>query len=265
MSNVNLIYSHSDEKNLNLSHEVLLQVVRFSCSGFAFALISEQKLLKTNCYVFLSEKISDREKLDLIQQYANDFFTEKVSHFIFQTPINTQIPKVLFSVEMQEKAKTILVEDVDSYHFELENLPNHDFYNMVAWNKELYNQIKTAFPQAKIISHASVLLNMFNTLQNDILIFFDTRQFVVLCKNNAKFLGMNTFHFDNEADCCFYLLAFIRKCFQQSIEGLVPILCGNISTTSPLYKTLSRYFSQIDMMTKDNMKSYSLYCDVLCI
>ncbi len=265
MLNVNLIYSQSATNSIEVSHEVLKQVVRFSCSGFALSQLDKSTPIKTNCYIFPSENEEEKQKIDTIAQYSKDFFTGDVSHFICQTPIHTQIPSSLFSPAIVDKTKQILVSDVGQYHFQSEYVAKYDLYNIVAWDKDSYNQIKISFPKAEIVSQATVLLKMLAGLQNDILIFFDTRQFVVLCKKDGKFMGMNTFQFGNEADCCYYLLAFLQKCYPNATENLSPLLCGNIAVASPLYQTLSRYFSQINILTNENMESYSLYCDILYI
>ena len=265
MLNVNLIYSQPATNSIEVSHEVLKQVVRFSCSGFALSQLDKQTPIKTNCYIFSSENEEEKQKIDAIAQYSKDFFAGDVSHFICQTPICTQIPAPLFSPVIAEKTKQLLVSDVSQYHFLSEYVAEYDLYNIVAWNKDLYNQIKTSFPKAEIVSQATVLLKMLAGLQNDILMFFDTRQFSVLCKRDGKFVGMNSFQFSNEADCCYYLLAFLQKCYPNATENLSPLLCGNIAAASPLYQTLSRYFSQINILTNENLEFYFLYGDILYI
>ena len=76
MLNVNLIYSQPATNSIEVSHEVLKQVVRFSCSGFALSQLDKQTPIKTNCYIFSSEMRKKNKKSMLLHNIVKIFLLE---------------------------------------------------------------------------------------------------------------------------------------------------------------------------------------------
>ncbi len=255
--NLSLLYTLSDEKPLT---DTTKEVVRLSSEGFCVAFTDEHKILRLSQYGFTTP-LSEKEKIEEIAHLVNTLDTANEHIFSYANFANTQIPCELFSEKIILPTMTALVDNTDRYHFIHEEITDYQLVNISAWDKDIYQTVEKLVPDYQCTSLSTALLKISASLQENIAVYVDNSVITIIVKKDKQLQAINSFYFSNEADFCYYLLAFLRK-FAPDYVMQTTILLGNINNTSPICETLKRYFKNIQILSHPAMDTYHHYCDL---
>ncbi|MDR0603964.1 MAG: DUF3822 family protein [Bacteroidales bacterium] len=264
--NANLSFSyvndalHSDTSNKR-------KVIRMTTDGFYMAIVSEENGLEQLFqYSFLSD-LSFKDKIAAITDVEKEKNIPCANNlFRLYTKYNVQIPEDFHDESKNEVILSVMVNQHEQYIPFEEKVDKWQLYNVSAWEKELYVEVKNQLSNYSLSTVATSLLNIIAKQQKETnaLVFVEHNHFTVVAIDKQKLTGMNTFPFYTEKDFLYYCYAFLRKRIVD-INSLSLRLCGNIAKQSSLYNAISKYCQDVDMLSNEGNainSNYSYYCDL---
>jgi hypothetical protein len=264
--NLNLISSYiNDEAGSDTSNKK--KVIRMTSDGFCLSILSESKGLEAVFQYSFAPHLSFASKIAAIAAVdkERDISCDK-NVFRLYTKYNVQIPEEFHDGSNNEAILSVTVSNDEQYIPFEEKVDGWKLYNISAWEKELYAEVKTRFPNCQFSTVVTSLLNIIAKQKKEkkALIFVENNNFTIIAVDNRQLTGINTFPFYTEKDFLYYCYAFLRKIFVEP-EHISLKLCGNIAKQSSLYSAISKYCQDVDMLSgKGNTvgDNYSYYCDL---
>ncbi|MDR1180626.1 MAG: DUF3822 family protein [Bacteroidales bacterium] len=261
-------YHVNDETNSDISNE--RKVIRMMSEGFCIGIVSRSNKLEQLFQYSFDTNLSFEDKLtaiDEVDKEKNISCSENI--FKLYTKYNVQIPEEFHDRNANEAVLSLITDEKEQYIPFEEKVAQWNLYNLSAWEKDLYEQIKIQFPNYQLATVASSLLNMISRQQQkeNVLVFVENNNFTIAVTDIQKLKGINTFPFNTEKDFVYYCCSFLRKMFE-NMSAVSIKLCGNITCQSPLHNGLSKYFQDVEILssTDENPTSidnlYACYCDL---
>jgi hypothetical protein len=264
--NANLSFSyvkdapHSDTPNKR-------KVIRMSAEGFYMAIVSDvNELEQLFQYAFLSD-LSFRDKIAVIADIDKEKNIPCANNlFRLYTKYNVQIPEAFYDESKNEAILSVTLNQHEQYVPFGEKVDKWQLYNVSAWEKELYAEVKNQLSNYSLSTVATSLLNIIAKQQQktNALVFVEHNHFTVIAVDKQKLTGINTFPFYTEKDFLYYCYAFLRKRITD-LNSISLKLCGNITKDSSLYNAISKYCQDVDMLSTEGNainNDYSYYCDL---
>ncbi len=269
MSSTKTIVNIKDE-SFDLSQESIRAChlsIQFGLSGFSFTIlnVSRNKFLYLKSFSFLKAKTVD----EAVYEMEKVFLDEQILHQPFKT-INIAycgkksvlVPLPLFE---KDKAKDYLrynaeISEQESVFFDI--LKNIEAVNIYAFDAVFESWIKSNFPTAKIVHHAtclieSLLSNNKNTL-TEATLFVNVGEFnfevVLLDKKDLIFY--NSFDYQSSEDFVYFLL-FVCEQLKLNPENLKLKLIGEIEKNSALYSIICKYIRDVSFVDRNDMFEFS--------
>jgi len=261
-----LTFSYVNDK-ASLTETDVKKIIRMSPKGFCIAIISgEKKAEQLFQYSFNGNNLSFKDKLEAITTANQELNIDCESNaFRFYTQFNVQIPDEFYEQENNKMVLSLIVKNPQNYVPVAEKVDSWGFYNLSAWEKDLYSKIKKKFPTYKLNTVLSSLFPIVERQKDEkkVLIFVGDNNFTILAADKQKLLGTNTFSFSDENDFLYYSFAFLRKMYANTAEISIK-LSGNIAQQSSLYTILNKYFSNVEMLSfpSNEIDNYSYFCDL---
>ena len=258
-------FNDNSFENYHLSVEISHQTI-------SYCIIDSNKRM---CKLLFSSKYDKNNLVEFIKsdKYLTQDF-QSISVSIINFP-NTLVPLSLYN----EKDKN----DLFSLNHELDDIIlvdiiKNDIKNLYAIPESLNNTLNNLFPNAKIRSQSSILINNFLNYQNNkqylYLYVKDNFVNIILTKNNTLTF-QNKFSYQTKEDLLFYTLFCIQE-LNLSNEEIKTDVYGDISKEE--FNILYEYIRNIDYgsMLKDiecsrefyNIKTHCfsiLYRQHLCV
>jgi hypothetical protein len=270
--NATLTFSHvNTDVNLDISNK--RKIIRMSSAEFCMGIVSRSKGLEqvyqysfaSNLNLSLSDRIAVIADIDKEKNICceNNFFR-------LYTKYNVQVPEEFHDKNNNEAILSVITNTNGQQQyipFE-EKADLWKLYNISAWEKDLYAEIKNKFPDYQLSTVVTSLLNIVAKQQKEekkVVVFVENKNFTVIAVNREQLVGINTFPFQTEKDFLYYCYAFLRKMFAD-LNNISLKLCGNVAKQSSLCKVISKYCQNVEILSQgedmvDN--NYSFYCDLL--
>ncbi|MDR2410275.1 MAG: DUF3822 family protein [Bacteroidales bacterium] len=251
---------HSDTANKR-------KVIRMSMEGFYMAIVSDaNELEQLFQYSFLSD-LSFKDKIAVIANIEKEKNIPCANNvFRLYTKYNVQVPEDFYDESKNEAILSVTLDQHEQYVPVEEKVDKWQLYNISAWEKELYAEVKNQLSNYSLSTVATSLLNIIAKQQKETnaLVFVEHHHFTVIAVDRQRLTGINTFPFYTEKDFLYYCCAFLRKRIAD-LNTVSLKLCGNITKDSSLYNAISKYCQDVDMLLDEgNMvnNNYSYYCDL---
>ena len=267
-SNINLSFSYVDD-DFDLT-SAKKKIIRLSSKGFCIAVIPlEKKPKQLFQYTFTSYNLSLEDKLDAIAAINKETVQCENNLFSIYTQFNVQVPDEFYDQNNDKAILPLLVENPQKYVPIAEYIDVWKLYNVSALENELYLGLTNKFPNYKLSAVLSSLLKIVTEQKGgkNVLVFVEDNNFTIIATDGQKLLGANTFMFANEGDFLYYAHSFLRKMYVNP-DSVSLKLCGNIAPQSPIYNTLNKYYTSVEMLScsqpssQDASSNYSYFCDL---
>ena len=241
-SNSKLIIKEKDFNDNNIDNYHLS--VEISHQTISYCIIDTNK---RRCKLLFSSKYDNNKLVEIINgdKYLSQDF-QSISVSIVNFP-NTLVPISLYN----EKDKN----DLFSLNHELDdvilddNIKN-EIKNLYAVPESLNNTLNNLFPNAKIRSQSSILINNFLNHQNnkEYLYLYVKDNFVnIILTKNDELIFQNKFSYQTKEDLLFYTLFCIQE-LNLSNEEIKTDVYGDISKEE--FNILYEYIRNIDYGNK---------------
>ncbi|MBP5413357.1 MAG: DUF3822 family protein [Bacteroidales bacterium] len=240
---VNLLYSYTSSI---AQSSCFKKIVRLVSDNFCLVYLdAENTILQLHHYDFGSNVLSMAEKIQAIRDIDETINCKAEKEiFVYHAFANIQLPSHLYSAAVAEESLHLMVPQAENYAIVNQKNEEYDIENISAWPKELFQAVRQYFPDASLQNTTNALLRKLHQQQENVLIFIDNECVTISAKNHRQFSGMNSFAFKHVEDCCYYVMAFLRKMYE-NVDLAQPVLCGNFVPNSPIYDLLYRYFTNI--------------------
>jgi predicted DNA-binding protein YlxM (UPF0122 family) len=264
--NANLTFSHVNT-DVNWDASTKKKIIRMSSAEFCIGIISHSKGLEQIYQYSFVSNLSLNDKIATIVDIDNERNIRcENSLFRLYTNYNVQVPEEFHDENSKEAILSVITDCQKQYIPFEEKVDFWELYNISAWEKELYAEVKDKFPDYKLSTVVTSLLNIVARQQKekDVLIFVENNNFTIIAVEKQKLIGINTFPFQTEKDFLYYSYAFLRKRFAD-LDNIQLKLCGNVTKQSSLYKLMSKYCQHVEILSQGEESTdnnYSFYCDL---
>ncbi len=255
-----------DALNKSRSEEYKLSIL-LSQNGFSFTLFHPE----SNFYSGLSSYDYRGSKktgnyCDSLRELAesDEYLPLKYSgvSVLFESSKNTLIPYPLYDKNDKESFSKFNFETNKNEAILTDNLPNLEAYNIFALPKEIYQVLIDLFPDCKIHSHTSSLIE--STLINYKNLPVKKRAFVNVRKDSTdiiisegnKLLFQNSFPYHSMEDFIYYILLVLEQ-LKINPEEIDLSLMGAIEKDSQLFEIAYKYIRNVRFEKLNDSFSYS--------
>ena len=267
--------------NIDLSDQYHLSIeINHKSLSFAITDINNLHCKLFEEYKFISDSIdtTTNEIKNIIQKHAIVNTTFNSLSLTYSGFPSTLVPKKLFK---QEEAKELLSFNTNTYEEILtDKIVSQDAILIYSIPKEIRHIGDTFFPEAKIISEESILIQQYLQRKE-----YGTRAYVNISNNKVmitildaeKLLLNNTFEFITEEDLLYYILFCLQQ-MNLSKERTQVVLSGNIRKDDKNYKIAYDYIQEISFCNRDKKLIFSnelssiekhsnltLFSQILCV
>ncbi|MBO4580742.1 MAG: DUF3822 family protein [Bacteroidales bacterium] len=242
-NHVNLLYSYTNSIAQSSCYK---KIVRLVSDNFCLVYLdAENTLLQLHHYDFGSNILSAEEKMRAIRQIDESIPCKADKEiFAYHAFANIQLPSHLYSDAVARESLKLMIPSAENYAIVRQKNEDYDMENISAWPKEIWQEVQQCFPAASMQNVSNALLDKLYHQQENVLVFINSDNVTILAKDARQLSGMNSFAFKHVEDCCYYIMAFLRKMFAD-MQMVQPVLCGNFVQESPIYGLLRRYFTNI--------------------
>ena len=214
------------------------------------------EILEVKDSLFKKSAIEINELISSTEIIKTEYSAIKI---IIENNCHALIPEALF---VAEKADSFLKLNT-SLHKRQHVLFNRLSKNMVsvfAITEQLFNSIKSIFPQSEIIHETELMLELmyanYHKDQKDTLFVHVHHSFIEIAhlKNN-ELNFLNTFTIEGDTDIIYFILS-VAELLKLSQEKLRVNIFGNISSTGSLIGLMKKYISNVEMMKRPSQFSF---------
>jgi hypothetical protein len=265
--NVILTFSYvNDELHSDISNR--RKFIRMWSNGFCTGILSDTNGLEHLFQYSFNSGLSSKDKIAAIVEVDKEKNTLSCANNLFRlyTKYNVQIPENFHDQSSNDALLSLMINDHEQYIPFEEKVDRWQLYNVSAWEKELYTEMKNKLSNYQCSTVVTSLLNIIAKQQKEtnVLVFVENNHFTIIAVAEQKLAGINTFSFSTEKDFLYYCFAFLRKRVAD-LNNISLKLCGNIAQCSSLYDEISKYCQHVEMLSNESATNddyYSYYCDL---
>jgi hypothetical protein len=165
------------------------------------------------------------------------------------------VPFSVYDREKNEVLMNMMFGDLSGNETILTDvLTDKSLYNCYRVPSSLVEVIQNQFPDACAMHQYSLLLKNPASENDQLTLIFYTYKFVVCLVKDGKYKLVNSFHFETPEDVSYSLL---NICQRFKMEDPPLIIHGLLEESSPLYKDIYKYFSDIQLAPLPSRHAYS--------
>ena len=248
----------TDLKNLDTEKHHLS--VEIGLEDFSYALLNIENLEYKRLFHYNIK--SNLDIKEIIQNISEIYNKEKLFRKIFssQSLAFTTFPNTLVPCNTFIEGKELDILKLNHEVFDTvlkDKLKNVDAYNIYSVPKEMLEMVKIFFPEIKIRSRSSTLIDGFlnNNSNQEIFLLVNNTTIEIIAFNNGKLLLQNIFTYSTKEDILYYLLSSMEA-LELSVEKCRVTLFGNIKKNEGTFNLLYEYIRNISFAKRSKKFKY---------
>lgn len=247
-------FNSLDNEQYHLSVEIGLE-------NFSYALLNIDSLEYKTLYHY---RIDSNLNIEKTIQNISDIYNKET---LLKSPFSsisiafTTFPNTLVPCETFIEGKEL---DMLKFNHEIFNsilkdkLKNIEAYNIYSVPKEILEMTNIFFPNIKIKSRSSILIDYLlknNNSNQQIFLFLTNSNMEIIILNNGKLLLQNIFRYSTKEDVLYYLLSSMRE-LELSPEECPVTLFGEIRKNDTTFNLLYEYIRNISFAERSDKFKY---------